>query len=171
MADSAKIKYSGSIVVSETVEGNDTTNTSTMIHSRVDSILGGSFDFTPASVTEFSLVTGLQTTTGLVDITFSDGTTGHVKDTFYDGMTAASEASVDFFFAKIESATTKGQTPDCTFKFGNSTLFQPMLKGIGDFCIIPMVNYNQGTSNFDVEVISSSSVKTCKITVLMANRD
>ena len=171
MADSAKIRYSGNVTVTETLEGNHTADTYTMIHSRVDDILGGNFDFNPASVTEFSLVTGLQTTTGLVDITFSDGTTGHVKDTFYDGMTAATETSVDFFFAKIESAITEGQVPDCTFKFGNSTLFQPMLKGVGDFCIIPMVNYSQNTSNFDVEVISSGSTKTCKITVLMANRD
>ena len=46
-----------------------------------------------------------------------------------------------------------------------------MLKGVGDFCIIPMVNYNQGTSNFDVEVMSSGATTTAKITVLMANRD
>jgi hypothetical protein len=170
MADSAKIQYNGSVVVSETLEGGDTSNTSTMIHSRVDKALGGSFNFSPASVTEFSIVTGLETTVALVDINFTDLTTGHVKATFYDGMTAADEASVDFFFATIESALSTG-TPDCTFKFGNSTAFQPMLKGVGDFCIIPMVNYNQGTSNFDVEVISSGATTTAKITVLMANRD
>ena len=85
-------------------------------------------------------------------------------------MTAASESSVDFFFAYIESALSKG-TPDCTFKFGNQTAFQPMLKGVSDFCIIPMRNYNQGTSNYNVEVISSGSTTLCKITVLIANRD
>ena len=170
MADTANIRYSGSVTVSETLEALDTTSTTTIIHSKVDKTLGGSFNFNPASVSEFSLVTGLETTTGLVDITFSDLTTGHTKATFYDGMTAASEASVDFFFAYIEEALSTG-TPDATFKFGNSTLFQPMLKGLGDFCIIPMVNYNQGTGNFDVEVISSGSTTLCKLTVLMANRD
>ena len=170
MADSANISYSGSVVVKETLEAADTSNTVSLIHSKLDKTLGGSFNFDAANVAEFSVVTGLETTTGLVDITFSDLTTGHVKVSFYDGMTAAGEASVDFFFATIESALSTG-TPDATFKFGNSTLFQPMLKGVGDFCIIPMVNYNQGTSNFDVEVISSGSTTLCKLTVLMANRD
>ena len=172
MADTANIRYSGSVTVSETLEALDTTSTTTIIHSKVDKTLGGSFNFNPASVSEFSLVTGLETTTGLVDITFSDLTTGHTKATFYDGLTntAAAATSVDFFFAYIESALSTG-TPDATFKFGNSTLFQPMLKGLGDFCIIPMVNYNQGTGNFDVEVISSGSTTLCKLTVLIANRD
>ena len=170
MADTANIKYNASVTVTETVEGNDTNNTSTMIHSRVDKILGSSFNFNPASVTEFSLVTGLETTAASVDITFSDATTVHVKETFYDGMTAASEASVDFFFAYIESALSTG-TPDCTFKFANQTNFQPMLKGVGDFCIIPMVDYNQGTGNYDVEVLSSGTTTKAKITVLMANRN
>ena len=170
MADSANISYSGSVVVKETLEAADTSNTVSLVHSKLDKTLGGSFNFDAGSVAEFSVVTGLQTTTGLVDITFSDLTTGHTKATFYDGMTAASETSVDFFFATIESALSTG-TPDATFKFGNSTLFQPMLKGVGDFCIIPMVNYNQNTSNFDVEVISSGSTTTAKLTVLMANID
>ena len=170
MADSATIKYNGSVSITETLEALDTSQTTTIVHSKVDKAFGTDFSFNPASVSEFSLVTGLETTTGLVDITFSDLSTGHTKATFYDGMTAASEASVDFFFAYIESALSTG-TPDATFKFGNSTLFQPMLKGLGDFCIIPMVNYNQGTSNFDVEVISSGSTTLCKLTVLMANRD
>ena len=170
MADSALITYKGSVSVTETLEGVDgANNTATMIHSKVDKILGGSFSLIPTSVTEFSIVTGLVTTAGYVDINFSDGTTGHVKDTFYDGMTAADEASVDFFFAYIESAASTG-TPDATFKFGNSTLFQPKLYGVGDFCIIPMVNYNQSTGNFDVEVISSGATTLAKITVLMANR-
>jgi len=170
MADSANISYSGSVVVKETLEAADTSNTVSLVHSKLDKTLGGSFNFDAGSVSEFSVVTGLQTTTGLVDITFSDLTTGHTKATFYDGMTAASETSVDFFFATIESALSTG-TPDATFKFGNSTLFQPMLKGVGDFCIIPMVNYSQNTSDFDVEVISSGSTTTAKLTVLMANRD
>ena len=170
MADSANIQYSGSVIVKETLEAADTSNTVSLVHSKLDKTLGGSFNFDAGSVAEFSVVTGLQTTTGLVDITFSDLTTGHTKATFYDGMTAASETSVDFFFATIESALSTG-TPDATFKFGNSTLFQPMLKGVGDFCIIPMVNYNQNTSNFDVEVISSGSTTLCKLTVLLANRD
>jgi hypothetical protein len=170
MADSANIQYSGSVIVKETLEAADTSNTVSLIHSKLDKTLGGSFNFDAASVSEFSVVTGLQTTTGLVDINFSDLTTGHTKATFYDGMTAASEASVDFFFAYIESALSSG-TPDCTFKFGNQTAFQPMLKGLNDFCIIPMANYNQGTSNYPVEVISSGSTTLCKITALVANRD
>ena len=170
MADSANIEYSGSIVIKETLEAADTSNTVSLIHSKVDKTLGGNFNFDAASVAEFSIVTGLETTAGLVDITFSDASTGHVKATFYDGMTAAGEASVDFFFAKIESALSSG-TPDAKFKFGNQTAFQPMLKGIGDFCIIPIVNYSQNESNFDVEVKSSSSTTLCKITILMADRD
>ena len=169
MADSALITYKGSLTVTETLEGVDTTNTSTMIHSKVDKILGGNFKFIPVSVSEFSIVQGLQTTGVTTDITFSDGTTGHVKDSFYDGMTATSETSVDFFFAYIESALSTG-TPDATFKFGNQTVFRPMLYGVGDFCIIPMVNYSQNTANFDVEVLSSSSTTLAKITVLLANR-
>jgi len=170
MADSANIRYAGSVVVKETLEAADTSNTVSLIHSKLDKALGGSFDFNAASVTEFSVVTGLETTVSSVDINFTDLTTGHVKATFYDGMTAASESSVDFFFAYIESALSTG-TPDCTFKFGNQTAFQPMLKGVNDFCIIPMRNYNQGTSNYNVEVISSGSTALSKITVLMANKD
>ena len=170
MADSANISYSGSVLVKETLEAADTSNTVSLVHSKLDKTLGGSFNFDATNVAEFSVVTGLETTTGLVDINFTDLTTGHVKVSFYDGMTAADEASVDFFFATIESALSTG-TPDATFKFGNQTAFQPMLKGLGDFCIIPMVNYNQGTGSFDVEVISSGSTTLCKLTVLMANRD
>ena len=170
MADSANISYSGSVLVKETLEAADTSNTVSLVHSKLDKTLGGSFNFDATNVAEFSVVTGLETTTGLVDINFTDLTTGHVKASFYDGMTAADEASVDFFFATIESALSTG-TPDATFKFGNQTAFQPMLKGLGDFCIIPMVNYNQGTGSFDVEVISSGSTTLCKLTVLMANRD
>ena len=132
MADVGNIKYSGKIVVSEKLEGSDTTNTSTMIHSRVDEMLGGDFNFNTNGVNEFSIVKGLTTTTSYVDITFSDATTGHTKDYFYDGMTAASETSVDFFYAKIESGTTSS-TPDATFKFANQTNFLPRLKGVGDF--------------------------------------
>ena len=170
MADTAKITYKGSVLVTETVEGNDTSNTSTMIHSRVDKILGSNFSFNPASVTEFSIVTGLTTTDSYTDITFSDGTTGHTKDTFYDGMTAATETSVDFFFAMIESGLTSA-TPDATFKFANQTNFLPRLKGVGDFIILPMSNYSFNTSDYDVEVISSGASQRCKITVLIANRD
>ena len=170
MADSATIKYSGSVDITETLEALDTSQTTTIVHSKVDTGFAANFSFNPASVSEFSVVTGLETTTGLVDITFSDASTGHVKATFYDGMTAASEASVDFFFAYIESALSTG-TPDATFKFANQTNFQPMLKGVGDFCIIPMANYNQGTGSYDVEVMSSGATTTAKITVLMANRD
>ena len=170
MADSANIEYSGSIVVKETLEASDTSNKVTLVHSRLDKSLGGNFNFNLGNSTEFSVVTGLETTASLVDINFADASTGHVKTTFYDGLTAASEASVDFFFARIESALSSG-TPDATFKFGNQTAFQPMLKGLGDFCIIPMVNYSQNTSNFDVEVMSSGSTTLCKVTILMANRD
>lgn len=170
MADSATIKYSGSVDITETLEALDTSQTTTIVHSKVDKGFAANFSFNPASVSEFSVVTGLETTTSLVDITFSDASTGHTKATFYDGMTAASEASVDFFFAYIESALSTG-TPDATFKFANQTNFQPMLKGVGDFCIIPMANYNQGTGSYDVEVMSSGATTTAKITVLMANRD
>ena len=169
MADSAKIQYNGSVVVSEILEGLDTSNTSTMIHSKVDKSLGGSFNIIPNLVSGLSIVTGLETTASSVAITFSDGTTGHVKSTFYDGLTAATETSVDFFFATIESALSTG-TPDCTFKFANQTNFQPKLYGIGDFCIIPMNTYNQNTGSYDVEVISSGSTTLCKITVLLADR-
>ena len=86
MADSAEIKYSGSVIVTETLEALDTTSTTTLIHSKVDKGLGGSFNFNPASVSEFSLVTGLETTDALVDITFSDGTTGHSKETRFINM-------------------------------------------------------------------------------------
>ena len=170
MADTANIRYTGSVVVKETIEATDTSNTVSLIHSKLDKTLGGSFDFDLGSVTEFSVVTGLETTTGYVDINFTDLTTGHTKATFYDGMTAATEASVDFFFAYIESALGSG-TPDCHFKFGNQWAFLPFLRGLDDFCIIPMVNYNQSSSNFNVEVISTGSATLCKITVLMANRD
>ncbi len=170
MADTANIQYNGSIIVKETLEATDTSNTVSLIHSKLDKSLGGSFNFNLGSVSEFSVVTGLQTTASLADIIFSDATTNHVKATFYDGMTAAGETSVDFFFATIESALSTG-TPDATFKFANQTDFQPMLKGIGDFCIIPMANYSQNTLNYDVEVISSEATTTAKLTVLMANRD
>ena len=170
MADSANIQYSGSVIVKETLEAADTSNTVSLIHSKLDKSLGSSFNFDTANVAEFSVVTGLETTASTVDINFTDLTTGHVKASFYDGMTAISEASVDFFFAYIEEALSTG-TPDCTFKFGNQTAFQPMLKGLNDFCIIPMANYNQNTSNYDVEVISTGSTTLCKITVLVANRD
>ena len=170
MADSAKIEYSTSVIVSETLESTlDTSDTSTMIHSKVDKALGGSFNITPNTVAGLAIVTGLQTTDSSVDITFSDGTTGHVKDTFYDGLTAATETSVDFFFAKIESALSTG-TPDCTFKFANQTNFQPKLYGVGDFCVIPMDSYNQNTGSYDVEVISSGPTTRCKITVMMVDR-
>ena len=144
MADSAKIQYNGSVVVSEILEGLDTSNTSTMIHSKVDKSLGGSFNIIPNLVSGLSIVTGLETTASSVAITFSDGTT-------------------------IESALSTG-TPDCTFKFANQTNFQPKLYGIGDFCIIPMNTYNQNTGSYDVEVISSGSTTLCKITVLLADR-
>ena len=170
MAESANIRYTGKVVVTEKLEGNDTANISRIIHSRVDDILGSEFNFDLASVTEFSLVKGLTTTTGYVDITFSDATTGHTKDYFYDGMTATSEVSVDFLFAKIESGTTSA-TPDATFKFANQTAFLPRLKGVGDFMIIPISNYSFNTANYDVEVISSGASQTCKVTVLIANRD
>ena len=79
MAESANIRYTGKVVVTEKLEGNDTANISRIIHSRVDDILGSEFNFDLASVTEFSLVKGLTTTTGYVDITFSDATTGHTR--------------------------------------------------------------------------------------------
>jgi len=161
MADSANIEYSGSVTVKETLEASDPSNTVSLIHSQVDKTLDGNFNFDLSDVSEFSIVTGYPITSVAVDIDFTTG---------YDGMTAASETSVDFFFAKIESALST-DTPDAAFKFGNQNLFRPQLKGVGDFCIVPMWNYNMGTTNYDIKVYSTLWTTICNVTVLIANRD
>ena len=169
MADSASIQYSGSVIVKETLEAADTNNTVSLIHSKLDKHLGGSQTITINTVAGFSVVTGLETTTTLTDINFSDLTTGHVKKTFYDGLNAASETNVSFVFAKIEEALSTG-TPDASFKFADQTNFYPKLVGVGDFMIIPLTDYNQDTSDYDIEVVSSGASTTCRVTVLLADK-
>jgi len=156
MADSAKIKYAGSVSVSETLEALDTNNTVTLIHSKIDSTLGGSNDYSLTGVEELSYETGLATTTSYVDVDFSSGE--------YDGMGGNTEAAIKFLFVKIDSAASTG-TPDCHVKVaGVDAMIQ--LSGAGDFCIVPLGEYDNATNRIAVK--SSEATELANITILAA---
>ena len=153
MAD--RLEYSGSVTPIETLAGNDTNNVADIIHSRVDTALGGNVSRNLSSVTTISYDASLLTTTSKVDINFSVGD--------YDGLTGNSNANIDFLFIKIISAASTG-TPDCTIEIRSVDLIE--LKGVGDFCILPLKTYDNGTYRLAVQ--SSGATTVCNIAVLAA---
>ena len=172
MADKAFLRQNSKIQIFERIEAAvDATNTADIPHSALDShsIKGNNIDFQLNSSTSFSMVQGLETTSGFVDINWSDLDTNHDKDFIYDGLTANDYATADFFYAQIDSALGAGG-PIAGFKFANQSNFIPQLTGVGDWMCIPMVAYNMSTITYDIEVSSGTSASRCKITCILADR-
>ena len=168
MADKAFLRQNSKIQIFERIEAAvDATNTADIPHSAFG--LYGRLSIDLDSSTSFSMVQGLETTSGFVDINWSDLDTNHDKDFIYDGLTANDYATADFFYAQIDSALGAGG-PIAGFKFANQSNFIPQLTGVGDWMCIPMVAYNMSTITYDIEVSSGTSASRCKITCILADR-
>ena len=137
MADSSKLIYDGSVTITEILEALDTTQSSSILHSKIDKILGGSIEKTLSSVSSVVYLSSQTVnSTSLADISFSATYEG-----FYWLPSPSSDINIDFFFCRIIEPVTTGQTPSVRISLDDGTTSYIKLTGINDFCIIPLDDY------------------------------
>ena len=137
MADSSTINYKGSLIIKEVLEALDTTQSSSLIHSKIDKTLGGSIKKTLDSVSAL-VYNSSQTvnSTSHADISFVATYEG-----FYWLTGPTDDINIDFFFCRIIEPVTTGQTPSVLISFDDGATSYIKLTGINDFCIIPLDDY------------------------------
>jgi hypothetical protein len=135
MADIAKINYSGSLTIAEVLEALDTTQSSSLMHSKIDKTLGGSIEKQLDNVSAI-VYKSSQTVNSTSYLDMDDSAT-------YEGFTWSDGATIniDFFFCRIIEPVTTGQTPSVIITLDAGTTSHIKLTGINDFCIIPLDNY------------------------------
>lgn len=153
MATNYKIRYSGSAIPTEEVALADGTTISYNIHSNIDKILGSSItkDFGTAS-TEVLYDTYLTTTTPVA-------------------LSAAailnSTPDMGFLFMKIVSAGSSG-TPDVLMSIDGATATQSiMLKGVGDFLMIPFADNILTITASSIKISSSGATEVANVEILV----
>ncbi len=152
MASNFKLRLSGSVVPTEEVVLADTSTVSYNIHSTIDKILGSSItkDFGTAS-TEILYDTYLTTTT---PVALSAATILN------------SDPDMGFLFMKIVSAGSSG-TPDVLVSIDALGTQSIMLKGVGDFCMIPFADNINTITAASIKLSSSVSTTVANIEILV----
>jgi hypothetical protein len=163
MADIARINYAGSLTIVEVLEALDTTQSSSLLHSKIDKTLGGSIEKTLSSV---SAVVYLSSQT-VNSTSYADmsGVATYEGFTWTDGATI----NIHFFFCRIIEPVTTGQTPSVIITLDAGTTSHIKLTGIDDFCIIPLDNYAvQVDPNWKLKFKADGSTTFAKVEWLVA---
>jgi len=136
--DVGKLSYSGKVTPIEEQERHvDDGTVLRGIHSRIGKSLGDSIEKTLTSIT--GIVYESSQTVNNTSYVSLDG-----DPCTYEGFTWGFGGNIDFLFVRIIEPVTAGQTPAVWITFDGTT-DRIRLYGTGDFCIVPLHDYQTAT--------------------------
>jgi len=145
MATNYSFEYRGSIIPKEKPTLVDGVDTTTVIYSKVDKVLGGS-----KSVSVGSTAT---------ELSYASTDTDTGGQTIQSLLTGPTGDTTNFLAVFITAAASTG-TPDASIAI-DGTNYEIKLSGVGDFCIIPLTPQAIGTAK--IKSAGSTTLATVDI--------